>query len=116
MQRYKNSFNIYKNNIKIYKKCDVCRSELAIFDFFPYLCSHKIDKYDKENLPNRLTPITGYFFLPCSDYLMDDMASQRGFKDAAALISTFKFAFGVTPTEYLHSMTLLFKKKGTSSC
>ena len=50
-----------------------------------------------------------------SDYLMDDMASLCGFKDTAALISTFKFAFGVTPTEYLHSMTLLFKKKQVSS-
>ena len=50
-----------------------------------------------------------------SDYSMDEMASQCGFKDAATLISTFKFAFGVTPTEYLHSMTLLFKKKQASS-
>jgi hypothetical protein len=79
VQRYKNSFNIYKNNIKIYKKCDVCRSELAIFVFFPYLCSHKIDKYGKENLPNRLTPITGYFFLPCSDN--DAGRSRRHHRD-----------------------------------
>ena len=67
MQRYKNSFNIYKKTIKIYKKCVDGLSELAIFDFFPYLCSHKIDKYGKENLPNRLTPITGNFVLPRTD-------------------------------------------------
>ena len=47
-----------------------------------------------------------------SDYSMDDMVSMCGFKDSAAFISTFKFAFGVTPTEYLRSVNQMFKKKG----
>ena len=46
-----------------------------------------------------------------SDYSMDDMVSMCGFKDSAAFISTFKFAFGVTPTEYLRSVNQMFKKK-----
>lgn len=47
-----------------------------------------------------------------SDYSMDDMVSMCGFKDPAAFISTFKFAFGVTPMEYLRSVNQMFKKKG----
>ena len=46
-----------------------------------------------------------------SDYSMDDITSMCGFKDSAAFISTFKFAFGVTPTDYLNSMNQMFKKK-----
>lgn len=47
-----------------------------------------------------------------SDHSMDDMASKLGFKDSAAFLSAFKFAFGITPTEYLHGMSQMFKKKG----
>ena len=49
-----------------------------------------------------------------SDASMDDMASRCGFKGAAAFISAFKFAFGVTPTDYLNSMSQMFKKKGAA--
>ena len=49
-----------------------------------------------------------------SDHSMDDMASKCGFKDSAAFFSAFKFAFGITPTDYLHSMSQMFKKKGMS--
>ena len=45
-----------------------------------------------------------------SDYLMDDMAFKCGFNDSASFNSAFKFAFGITPTEYLHSMSQMFKK------
>ena len=47
-----------------------------------------------------------------SNQSMDDMASKCGFKDSAAFLSAFKFAFGITPTEYLHGMSQMFKKKG----
>ena len=43
---------------------------------------------------------------------MDDMAGMCGFRDSAAFVSAFKFAFGITPTDYLNSMSLMFKKKG----
>ncbi len=49
-----------------------------------------------------------------SDCSMDDMAGKCGFKGAAAFVSAFKFAFGVTPTDYLNSMSQMFKKKGMS--
>ena len=49
-----------------------------------------------------------------SDYSIDDMVSMCGFKDSAAFISTFKFAFGVTPTDYLRSVNQMFKKKDIS--
>ena len=45
-----------------------------------------------------------------SYYLMDDMAFKCGFNDSASFNSAFKFAFGITPTEYLHSMSQMFKK------
>jgi AraC-like DNA-binding protein/competence protein ComGC len=49
--------------------------------------------------------------MDCADCSMGDIASKCGFKDSAAFISAFKFAFGVTPTDYLNSMNLMFKKK-----
>ena len=41
----------------------------------------------------------------------DDIACQCGFRDIAAFNKAFKFAFGITPTEYLSSMSGMFKKK-----
>lgn len=46
-----------------------------------------------------------------SDYSVDEMISKCGFKDAAAYINTFKFAFGITPTEYMRGISQMFKKK-----
>ena len=53
-------------------------------------------------------------FMERSDYPMDEMASKCGFNSSAAFNSAFKFAFGITPTDYLHSMSMMFKKKGMS--
>ncbi len=49
-----------------------------------------------------------------SDYSMDEMASKCGFKNSAAFNSAFKFAFGITPTDYVHGMSTMFKKKSIS--
>ena len=46
-----------------------------------------------------------------SDHSMDDIASMCGFKSMAAFLSAFKFSFGITPTDYLHSVSQMFKKK-----
>ena len=46
-----------------------------------------------------------------SDYSTDDIACQCGFRNTAAYISAFKFSFGITPTDYLSSMSRMFKKK-----
>ena len=46
-----------------------------------------------------------------SGHPLDDISGKCGFNDSAAFNSAFKFAFGITPTEYLHSMSLMFKKK-----
>ena len=48
-----------------------------------------------------------------SDCSMDDIASKCGFKNTAAFISAFKFSFGITPTDYMNSMSQMFKKKGS---
>lgn len=48
------------------------------------------------------------------DHPMDDMPGKCGFNNSAAFNSAFKFAFGITPTEYVHSMSMMFKKKGIS--
>ena len=47
-----------------------------------------------------------------SDYTMEDIASKSGFKNMTAFNSAFKFAFGITPTEYLNGVSQMFKKKG----
>ena len=46
-----------------------------------------------------------------SDYSTDDIACKCGFKNTAALNNTFKFAFGITPTDFLSGMSQMFKKK-----
>lgn len=46
-----------------------------------------------------------------SDYSAEDIASMCGFKNTAAYNGVFKFAFGITPTDYLNSMSQMFKKK-----
>lgn len=45
------------------------------------------------------------------DYSMEYIASKCGFKNLAAFNSAFKFAFGITPTEYLNGVSQMFKKK-----
>ena len=46
-----------------------------------------------------------------SEYSTDDIAIKCGFKNTAAYLSAFKFAFGITPTDFLNSMNQMFKKK-----
>lgn len=46
-----------------------------------------------------------------SDYAVEDIARMCGFKNTAAYYSTFKFAFGITPTDFLGGMSQMFKKK-----
>ena len=46
-----------------------------------------------------------------SDYSTDDIAVKCGFRNTAAYINAFRFAFGITPTDYLGSMSRMFKKK-----
>ena len=50
-----------------------------------------------------------------SDSSMDDIACRCGFKNTTAFNSAFKFAFGITPTDYLSSMSRMFKKKENES-
>ena len=46
-----------------------------------------------------------------SEKSMDEMAGMCGFKEYTDFTNAFKFAFGVTPTEYVHSMNMMFKKR-----
>ena len=46
-----------------------------------------------------------------TEYLAEDIASMCGFRNTAAYNSAFKFAFGITPTDYLSGMSRMFKKK-----
>ena len=46
-----------------------------------------------------------------SDFSMDDIACQCGFKNTAAFNKAFKFSFGITPTDYLSGISRMFKKK-----
>lgn len=45
-----------------------------------------------------------------SDYSIDDIAYQCGFRDMAAFNKAFKFSFGITPTDYLSGISGMFKK------
>ncbi len=49
-----------------------------------------------------------------SDHPMEDIARMCGFRTTAAYNSAFKFAFGITPADYLSSMSQVFKKKEKS--
>ena len=46
-----------------------------------------------------------------SDSSMDEMPSKCGFTNSGAFYNAFKFAFGITPTDYVHGMSTMFKKK-----
>ena len=46
-----------------------------------------------------------------SCFSMEDITLMCGFKDTAAFNSAFKFSFGITPTDYLNSISQMFKKK-----
>ena len=46
-----------------------------------------------------------------SNYSMEDLVGMCGFKDAASFNSAFKFSFGITPTDYLNTMSQMLKKK-----
>ena len=46
-----------------------------------------------------------------SNISMEDMVVMCGFKDAAAFNNAFKFSFGITPTDYLNTISQMFKKK-----
>ena len=46
-----------------------------------------------------------------SDCSTDDIVSKCGFKNVAAYNSAFRFAFGITPNDFLTSMSKMFKKK-----
>jgi YesN/AraC family two-component response regulator len=45
-----------------------------------------------------------------SDYSTEEIARRCGFRNTSAYNSAFKFAFGITPTDYLSSMSQMFKK------
>jgi len=42
---------------------------------------------------------------------MEDMVIMCGFKDTAAFNKAFKFSFGITPTDYLNTISQIFKNK-----
>ena len=42
---------------------------------------------------------------------MDEIAHKCGFRDTAAFNNAFKFAFGITPSDYHSSVSNMFKKK-----
>lgn len=46
-----------------------------------------------------------------SNSSMENIVRKCGFKDAAAFNKAFKFSFGITPTEYLHTISQIFKNK-----
>ena len=48
-----------------------------------------------------------------SDYSMNDIAGMCGFTNTATFNRVFRFAFGITPTDYLRDVKHMFKKNIT---
>ena len=46
-----------------------------------------------------------------SDDSTENIVSKCGFKDTAAFNSAFKFSFGITPTDYMNTLSRMFKNK-----
>lgn len=46
-----------------------------------------------------------------TDYSMENIVSKCGFKDMAAFNSAFKFSFGITPSDYMNTISRMFKNK-----
>ena len=46
-----------------------------------------------------------------SRFSMEDIVFMCGFKDASAFNKAFKFSFGITPTDYLNTISQIFKNK-----
>ena len=42
---------------------------------------------------------------------MENIVSKCGFKDMAAFNSAFKFSFGITPSDYMNTLSRMFKNK-----
>ena len=42
---------------------------------------------------------------------MENIVSKCGFKDMAAFNSAFKFSFGITPSDYMNTISRMFKNK-----
>ena len=45
------------------------------------------------------------------EYSADDINSQCGFRDTAALNKAFKFSFGITPNDFMKGMNQMFKQE-----
>ncbi|MCR4603263.1 MAG: helix-turn-helix domain-containing protein [Prevotella sp.] len=45
-----------------------------------------------------------------ADYAMDEVAVMCGFRDSGSFNAAFKFAYGITPNDYMNSMKDLFKR------
>ena len=80
------------------------------------LRNNRIFRQRNEQLRRILTALDDYRAIVGNkalslDEQAEDIASQCGFKNTAAYISTFKFAFGIAPSDYLSGISQMFKKK-----
>jgi AraC-like DNA-binding protein len=83
------------------------------YTFYKLVPRYSIPDRTLEYINSRRAEYAAKILMEHSDHSMDDIARKCGFTNTASLNSNFKFTFGVTPTDYLHSISLLFKKKGT---
>ena len=83
------------------------------YTFYKLVPRYSIPDRTLEYINSRRAEYAAKILMEHSEYSMDDIARKCGFANTASLNSNFKFTFGVTPTDYLHSISLLFKKKGT---
>jgi len=59
---------------------------------------------------SRRTEYGAQLIIEHPEYKMDDISIKCGFRNTSTFNSAFKFAFGITPTDYYNSMNHLFKQ------
>ena len=84
------------------------------YTFYKLVPRYSIPDRTLEYINSRRAESAAKILMEHSDSSMDDLASKCGFNSSAAFQSAFKFAFGITPTDYVHGMSTMFKKKGIS--
>ena len=72
---------------------------------------YKDPKRTKDYINSLRAEYAAKLLMEHSDNSIENIVSKCGFKDPAAFNSAFKFSFGITPKDYLKSISQMFKKE-----
>lgn len=80
-------------------------------EFCKFVPRYKDPERTKDYINSLRAEYAAKLLMEHSDYSMDEIVHKCGFKDTAAFNSAFKFSFGITPTDYLNTISQIFKNK-----